>query len=268
MTRPKKTKKATTQSGWDTAAARIRWLLENYWQNNRLAMSREIGVSHTAINKIANQQREPGRRVLELIAAHPKVNPAWVLSGEGEPFLEPPSGGAGAVPVARVPLPGAPQQHAKMLTGDTLDISQRCTRSTYWLRLCKDEPILKDQRRGFHQGDMLLMETDRREFPAEPNFFGELCVVKNPTGKKPPFCLACVEYHHEDCSLRADIFQALEHVQIEEIGVIKYPGRPLKAFSRNFQIKEIGMSSDPDSDRVDYGDIVAVWTNVLVRSLW
>src|SRR5262245_48984397 len=110
-----KTSDPTTR-GWETAGGRVRWLLHEKWAGNCSAMARAIGVSHTERNKIGFGGREPGRRVLEAVAAYPRFNPVWILSGQGEPMLEAPRPPAPiAVPIAESVLPGPLHQHPDLL---------------------------------------------------------------------------------------------------------------------------------------------------------
>src|SRR5689334_73205 len=78
---------------------RVRYLLEVFWNNNRSAMARDIGVSHSIIAKVVAGDQPPGRHLMAKIAEHPRINPGWVLSGEGEPFVAEHSGAAEGWPV-------------------------------------------------------------------------------------------------------------------------------------------------------------------------
>src|SRR5579871_395640 len=84
-----KRKQEPADVDWGTPGGRVRWLLVNLWNNNRLSMSQAVGVSHAVIHKVASRKQEPGRRFLAAIAGHPKVNPAWLLTGDGTPLLQP-----------------------------------------------------------------------------------------------------------------------------------------------------------------------------------
>src|SRR5438876_545394 len=112
----------------DTAGGRMRWLLHNVWEGNCSAMAKAVGISPSMVNRIDHAGREPGRRVMEAVAAYPKLNRAWVLTGEGEPVR------SVAVAVVDRPLPGPPRKHSSLLTGsmEPLTVSPD---SMYWLRL-------------------------------------------------------------------------------------------------------------------------------------
>lgn len=99
-----------------TAADRIRWLLTTVWQGNRSEMARAAGVSHAVIVRVASGEQNPGRRLLQAIAAVPKVNPGWLLAGQGAPLLsvstEGPADGW-PVPVTSTLLPGPVEEHLR-----------------------------------------------------------------------------------------------------------------------------------------------------------
>src|SRR4051794_24232289 len=175
---------------WDSAGGRVRWLLHSVWGGNCSAMAQAIGVSPTVINKIDNAGREPGRLVLENIAHHAKVNPAWLLSGAGEPI-----GGNCEVPIAKRALPGLPQQHPELLTRKIVNMSIFSSPSMYWLILKEGEPITRLASRGFRSGDMLLVEADPQEFPAEEKLLDHLCVVKDSQFREDRYVLGSVGYH-------------------------------------------------------------------------
>src|SRR5690606_10291031 len=111
--------------------------LNNVWQGNRSAMAQAVEVSHSVLVKIAAGQQGPGRRLLQAIAGHPKVNPAWLFTGEGEPLVAPKSDVTEGwpLPVAYEPLPGPVEKHKDKLSDDTFLVAGRFYRpSRYWLR--------------------------------------------------------------------------------------------------------------------------------------
>lgn len=158
MGRPRKKK-------LDFASIRQRflYLLENLWGGNRAQMAIDLGFSHTAINNIANGIRDPGRRVLEELAKHPKVNASWLMNGEGAPLLEGREigrpEGAWHLPISRQLLPGPPQQHREKLTDNTLAVAPSEYRADrYLLEILRDQPIVQSPEK-IAIGDLLLMET-------------------------------------------------------------------------------------------------------------
>ena len=164
MKKPRKSKSAEAQ-GLD-AGGRVSWLLRNVWDGNRAAMARDVGVSHTAINRVVSGERTPGRVLLTAISGHPKVNPGWLLTGEGEPLLaereESPVGGW-ALPIAKRPLPGPPQENMTLLSGESFPVARPYyVRSRYWLEIQESDIVAQDLRQKTSPGDLLLVDTQLR----------------------------------------------------------------------------------------------------------
>ena len=157
-------KKTVGPPGKDSSQAeRVAWLLEALWGGNRSDMARDIGVTHSVLVKVAAGTQNPGRRLLEAISGHPKVNPVWLVSGEGEALLEPRTGSTEGwpVPVSRQLLDGPLDQDRKLLTGDTYPVAGNHYRRTrYWLRIQSKEPVTKTPHTDIRPGDLILMETD------------------------------------------------------------------------------------------------------------
>lgn len=71
-----------------TIGQRVKFLLDHFQLSAR-KFSREIGVAeNNTQNYLPPSSREPGARYLELIALRfESINPDWLLTGRGEPFL-------------------------------------------------------------------------------------------------------------------------------------------------------------------------------------
>ena len=104
-----------------TLGDRVTWLLDHVWNGNRSEMARAIGVTHSVLTKVAAGQQNPGRRLLDAVASHPKISPAWLLTGQGEPLVavspETPTGGW-PVPIFRQLLSGSLEQNRSLSTGE------------------------------------------------------------------------------------------------------------------------------------------------------
>ena len=164
------------------AAERVAGLLRSIWAGNRAAMARDVGVSHTAINRVVNGQRPPGRSLLTAISGHPKVNPGWLLTGEGEPLLaerKDTGAGGGNVPVAKRPLPGPPGEHADLLSGDSFPVAHPFYRATqYWLEIQPKDPVVRDASQRIMPNDLLLLDTDTAMLNDLAVGDTRLCVVR------------------------------------------------------------------------------------------
>lgn len=280
----RKSKQRVTDLDWDTPGGRVRWLLVNLWDGNRLALAQDVGVSHAVVNKVAARMQEPGRRLLAAIADHPKVNPAWLLTGQGTPLLQAADveSAPRAVPVARQLLPGSPQQYAAQLSEDAFDHRHLFLGSQYWLRLQPGQPILEDPERGFLLGDFLLMETDRRRFPRERWLHGRLCVVWVPgeAGQEPTLRLGAVTFYpaapDDPPRLEVDPFDLglPRDKLVKRVTVDRYPGGKYRVREEELELTtfrgqeravERGASNYAPKPEIVYGGVVAVWTQILHR---
>jgi transcriptional regulator with XRE-family HTH domain len=54
---------------------------------NQLQAARELGLSQSVVNRVANGKRKPSRAFLEKVAAHERVNAAFLFEGDGDPLL-------------------------------------------------------------------------------------------------------------------------------------------------------------------------------------
>jgi hypothetical protein len=153
----------------------------------------------------------------------------------------------------------------------------------YWFFLSSDQPLRKAKEKGFVSGDLLLMETDPTRFPAKEWLWEHLCVVKNPRGREPRVMLGLVFFYEADVDagperLEAETFerdeQGLEFV--DEFLFRRYSGGQVKSLHRQVPIKRKGQVEReltpeeipvmaPTLPKIQYGDIVAVWTGILLR---
>ena len=168
-----------------TPIDRFTYLWEAVWRKNSSAMAREIGVSHTAVAKVVRDGQPPGRHLLESVAGHAKVNPGWLLSGEGEPLLAEKTvsqSGGWQVPISLVLLPGPIAKHQELLSGKsafTAGFYYRPTR--YWYEVPADAAIVKRNRERVSGGDLVLIETDPKQVRRlldESATYGLLCVIR------------------------------------------------------------------------------------------
>jgi hypothetical protein len=280
----RKSKQPLAEMDWATPGGRVRWLLANVWQGNRLAMAEDISVSHTAINKVASKAREPGRRLLAAIAGHPKVNPAWLLTGQGAPLLEAADDARDKpVPVARQLLPGPPQQNAELLSGDALDHGHLFLPTQYWLRLQPGQPLLEDPEYGFLLNDLLLLESDRRRFPRVQSLHGWLCVVRLAAadpGREPVLKLGAVDYHQaspgEPEKLEVDTFDLdlPRERRVTRLVVDRFPGGKYRLAEQELELTtfrgqeraaERSMSYPRPKPKIAWADVVGVWLGILHR---
>jgi hypothetical protein len=258
-------------------------LVHQRFRGNRSAFAEAVGVSHTLINKVVNGQ-QPGRKLLTAITAKLRVDPAWLLTGQGQPFRDAAAAsGRAGIPIFRVPPPGPPLEHLELVTGGWFDMSAQVSpASQYWLQLTSEQPILRENRRGFLVSDQLLMETDRARFPRESLMHDELCVVRFPEGD-PPLKLATLSYFQEPGFekglLTADPFDLVpdSRTLITEEVYRHYPDGRVSHHKTYLQAGESEGKKRPRPaplnerqlapilPRISYADIVAVWLEILRR---
>lgn len=200
----------------ESAAKRVRHLLLVLWSGNRSAMARDIGMSHTAINRVVSGQRPPGRSLLSAICCHPKVNPSWLLTGEGEPLLaerEETGTGGWVLPIARKAFLGPPEENRRLLTGDTFPIPVSFYRdSRYWLEVQAGDAALRDAGERLKPGDLLLMETDASFWRDLHAVHDRLAVIRTHAKDESQLKLVKLDFgveHEEGPSLLASIFDDL-----------------------------------------------------------
>ncbi len=263
-----------------TAAGRVCWLLETRFKGNRRALAEAAGVSHTAIINVANG-KQPGRRLMEAMTTNLKISPAWLLNGEGEPFTERQK--QSGVPIARKMLPGAPVDFSDHLLGDWIDDAATLFMpSQYWLLLTKEQPILRDQKRGFRAGDLLLLETDRTKFPRESHLDNQLCVVRFHQHGTETHKLGVVTFtpgieQEGPQRLEMDCFEQDADpatVAVEQVyrhfndGRIVHFKRELRAVPHRGQVRHVSIDPhdlEPALPQIRYSDIVSVWLQHLRR---
>ncbi len=147
-----------------TMAGRIAWLLIHLFGGNMRRMAEAVGVTHSVLSKVVGEQQGPGRRLMESIASHPKVNPDWLFSGEGEPLLaarHPGSGEIWEAPIAHILLSGPPTEQAGLFEATTFPLAGAFYRPTRYLyRAGAGDPIVRMDSEKVAPGDLLLLETE------------------------------------------------------------------------------------------------------------
>jgi len=178
----KKSEPSRQPASAQTAADRVTWLLNQIWNGNKSEMARAIGVTHSVITKVAAGQQQAGRRLMAAIASHPKVNPAWLMTGQGEPLLassqESPSDGW-PVPIFGQLILGPPDQNRDLSSGESFPLPGSLYRqSRYWLRVAPGDSIVKHPTARIRPYDLLLIETDPRWWQSVETFDERICAVQ------------------------------------------------------------------------------------------
>lgn len=260
-----------------TAGDRVRRLLEEHWNANQSEMARETKCAQSTLSLVASGKKEPGKRLLTLIAAHAEVNTEWLFHGKGKPLTAgKPSSHAAAcsLPIAASPLNGAPDENLQALSDERQDVIPQLVNSgSYILLVQGDDPITHDIEMGIHPGDRLLVDTTPASIPKTKRLFRALCVVRHPKNRNK-VCLGLVTYSE------ADIDSGPERIEVDtfdlglrpdeiirEKKIVEYRGRKRETVQL---YKRIGDPNDqrlmPVSDlelepplhRIAYEDIVGL----------
>lgn len=205
--------RTTTYASLDpeTSDGRISILLRDVWGGNQRKMAEDVGVSQPAISKVVRGDQPPGRRLMELVAADPKVNPEWVLRGVGGPTPAPApesTGGDWMVPVAGCILPGHPRRHAALLTGARLPVAAFYrSESRYLLAVQPGDPVVYAEGERVAPGDHLLMEADRDVWLSNRMVLvGKLVALRLDGGRGADYVLARVRRDPMTRELEFDCF--------------------------------------------------------------
>jgi transcriptional regulator with XRE-family HTH domain len=243
------TKKKRPPSDIRTPAGRLRYFFEVLFESNQSRMAESLGCSQAVISKILLGQQQPGARVLSALAGYPRVNPAWLLTGDGEPLLAnrpDDADGGWLLPIAHAPLPGAPQEHKELMSGDYYSVAGSHHRpSRYWLPVGPADPITRDRTSKVAAGDLLLMESDASHWQDLEKLDRRLGVVRvRLPGGGNSFKVAQIlrdpETHEEPAMLRANTFDlgmdpdTLEHEYVISLD----PNQEPRIFRRHYSRKE------------------------------
>jgi hypothetical protein len=149
-----------------TETGRFLFLLNKIWAGSRTRMARDIGVTQSAISNVATGRQRPGRKILALLAAHPLVDPGWLLTGQGNPLMSDAPVGEASLPIAAQPFNGLPMDHPDALEASSYPVPKWLFRdSRYWSRVDAQSPFAEDGKLRIAVGDMLLWEPDPKNWP-------------------------------------------------------------------------------------------------------
>ena len=167
-----KKEKLTRLSGGRQIAQRFELLFKTLFRGNQSLMADAIDCSQAVVSQILSKKHAPGRRVLELLADHPRVNPAWLYFGEGQPLVAEKKEGLVdfAYPVLKLPLPGPAPLYGNRLTGETFAaVGMPVWMGAYWLEIQPGDSILNEENAHLLPCDLLLItpfETLQTPLPA------------------------------------------------------------------------------------------------------
>jgi transcriptional regulator with XRE-family HTH domain len=144
--------------GKTTIADRCREVVLALGAGNKLQAARELGLSQSVVNRVANGKRKPSRAFLEKVAAHERVNAAFLFDDDGDPLLPPI---AGTLPVSNSPLSDVPAKCNSHFGTERHTIPQTLeSPGRYFVRIPDGHPVTRDRRLQARSHDLLLFEAD------------------------------------------------------------------------------------------------------------
>lgn len=196
---------------------RVKQLFVALFDGNQSTMAEALNVSQPGISAILHGHHKPGRRVLDALSSHPRVNAVWLHTGIGEPLVQPSAQSPmdHVLPVANRPLPGPLAEHRDKLLGMSVPVAASLARpGCYLLALSDEAPILRDPKQGFISGDLLLVEPVARSRIKPSHWEDQLVVASVGSGEQRQYFLGMVESRVDSKSgeqvLRLNTFQ--QHV--------------------------------------------------------
>jgi hypothetical protein len=162
-------------------------MLNNLHEGKRNRLAAAIGVSTAAVSRIFKGKQKIGPRMVAALAAHPRINAAWVTDGLGEPLRSTSPGQPGSpgrvLPVFSTLPTGSPQYLPRRSTlifpVPEMDFSEtRC-----WYQVPADAPITRDVNWMIRPGDFLLLDYDGHDWLEDSwTLVGRLCVYCRGSG--------------------------------------------------------------------------------------
>lgn len=173
----------------NSPSQRFATVLEVVFGRSQGAMAKALGCSQSIISRIVRGKQAPGAKLLMTLAEYPALNRAWVLTGVGEPLLSQLQeyNGDAALPIARTPFVGLPYDHPLCLEDVLYPVPRNLhRRSRYWIRIVGDHPFITDNNLRVADGDMVLFESDKSEWPAR--LINKPCLINLKRDEEDHLC--------------------------------------------------------------------------------
>ncbi len=171
----------------DQLTERMVLVAERIWHGNQARMADELNVSPPVISRVLTGQQQPtGKLLAGLLSRRPELNLHWLLTGQGEPFLDPsvPVGGGRFRPVVDHLLPGPPGEHPGLLSGLGYPVAEAFHSTTsYWYRVPTAAPVVGSSEK-VAADDKLLIECGAKFTRRLAAVLGKLCAFRVVTGRR------------------------------------------------------------------------------------
>ncbi len=185
---------------------RVLWVLMNMYDGNQRTMSRDLGISQAAISRLARGEQKAGPNVIAAVAANPRINEEWLVSGQGTPLTDQDRKALSSgmtLPVATEVLPGLPSETPHLLSGLYYPVADvLATAESYWLQVKDDSPITRVDEWKIKGRDFLLLEAARRVWCDDVRFLDrKLCAIRLAGKGSPNYGLSEVRWDRESGGL-------------------------------------------------------------------
>jgi transcriptional regulator with XRE-family HTH domain len=153
------------KKGLSPIADRIRLLIEELCHGSQRSLASLAGCSQAALSKILLGKQEPGKRVLEMIAGIPRVNPAWLFDGVGSPLVDPPPvvpRFEASVPIVTGLVPGPLRDFKSYRSSRAIYVSETvASESVYGVLASECVPAVRCPAEAMLDGDFLIIDSDK-----------------------------------------------------------------------------------------------------------
>lgn len=175
---PKKPETTRETSSPKKPSDRVRFALDAVFAGSQSKMAKALGCSQPTISRIVAGKMQPRSSLLLSLAAQPRLNRDWVLTGKGDPLL----GSGRGLSVARCLLPGMPKDCPKLLSNERafFPSEQPDNDSLYIVEVQEGLTVPSDR---ILPGDHFLIESDPRAWLDNLKVLhNRLCVIRSGKG--------------------------------------------------------------------------------------
>lgn len=249
---------------------RLKCLVDVVYNGNQASLANDANLTPSMISMLLSGNRLPGSRARAKLLNAASFSGEWLLYGTGNP----PRRGASevvstSIPITKVPLEASGRIKGGKKAAKAPILSSRARLADmYWLEIDRSRAsglFCKDL--GFREDDLVLFSRDSHQFPRPDSFKETLCIVSNPTsrGRSPVFALVSNETDLDSGgqSLVAKTRDRLSLIDQLTIVVTLKSERIVNAVTRRHTPQEY--SNADNTNHVEFGDILAVWTGILLR---
>lgn len=175
------TKPTPRQVAWQEAArGQVGVVLDRLFDGNQTRLAKALGVTQALVSMVVRGVQPPTRDLMARLAGIDRVNPEWVVTGDGDPILP---DIRGTLPVSDDLLPEPPSgrdARERFPIARGYDLPSR-----YFWRVPADHPAVAVPDWRLRSGDLILLDTAREMTSDLERFVGRMCVITaEPLGRR------------------------------------------------------------------------------------